>query len=379
MDGFIPTNTMSNTAFDVLRMDGIDDPLINVNKLGTLDLDESYFATAVSFIKEANNDLVESKQNLYKSISEATTQFVVLESFSDFFSRVNDIINKFIKFIKSLAQRFLTHINKLINSDKYINSHKKDFKDFKDTDKFTINGYNYTFNPNIPMAAASVSFNRSLFEDLYDKSGSIDLSPNGVNTSINKIDIESSCDEFRGSVLGQSTPISVSEFDTELFKIYRDNSIDTEEIEVDSLEVSKALNRFTSFSDNKKQITNDQSKIERDYEQVKKQVKDITRRNGDLNLSAFIDRLPQDMQGNVKKSKDSTDNQQGFSMSADLMYKLDLYTKAKVDQITEFSNIHTLAFSAKLDALKESYKQDRALLYTALLKIQRTDNARKES
>ena len=378
MDGFIPTNTMSNTAFDVLRMDGIDDPLINVNKLGTLDLDESYFATAVSFIKEANNDLVESKQNLYKSISEATTQFVVLESFSDFFSKVNDIINKFIKFIKSLAQRFLTHINKLINSDKYINSHKKDFKDFRDTDKFTINGYNYTFNPNIPMAAASVSFNRSLFEDLYDKSGSIDLSPNGVNTSINKIDIESSCDEFRGSVLGQSTPISVGEFDTELFKIYRDNSIDTEEIEVDSLEVSKALNRFTSFSDNKKQITNDQSKIERDYEQVKKQVKDITRRNGDLNLSAFIDRLPQDMQGNIKKSKDSTDNQQGFSMSADLMYKLDLYTKAKVDQITEFSNIHTLAFSAKLDALKESYKQDRALLYTALLKIQRTDNARKE-
>lgn len=378
MDGFIPTNTMSNTAFDVLRMDGIDDPLINVNKLGTLDLDESYFATAVSFIKEANNDLVESKQNLYKSISEATTQFVVLESFSDFFSRVNDIINKFIKFIKSLTQRFLTHINKLINSDKYINSHKKDFKDFRDTDKFTINGYNYTFNPNIPMAAASVSFNRSLFEDLYDKSGSIDLSPNGVNTSINKIDIESSCDEFRGSVLGQSTPISVSEFDTELFKIYRDNSIDTEEIEVDSLEVSKALNRFTLFSDNKKQITNDQSKIERDYEQVKKQVKDITRRNGDLNLSAFIDRLPQEMQGNIKKSKDSTDNQQGFSMSADLMYKLDLYTKAKVDQITEFSNIHTLAFSAKLDALKESYKQDRALLYTALLKIQRTDSARKE-
>ena len=84
------------------------------------------------------------------------------------------------------------------------------------------------------------------------------------------------------------------------------------------------------------------------------------------------------MRKNVKASRGSTDNQQGFTMSGDLMYKLDLYTKAKVDQITEFSNIHTLAFSAKLDALKESYKQDRALLYTALLKIQRTDNARKE-
>ena len=128
----------------------------------------------------------------------------------------------------------------------------------------------------------------------------------------------------------------------------------------------------------KKQITSDQTRIERDYEQVKKQVKDLTKRNGDLNLSAFIDRLPEDMRKAVKKERGSSDNQQGFSMSGDLMYKLDLYTKTKVDQITEFSNIHTLAFSAKLDALKESYKQDRALLYTALLKIQRTDNARKE-
>ena len=378
MDGFIPTNTMSNTAFDVLRMDGIDDPLINVNKLGTLDLEESYFATAVAFVNETNREIVETKQNLYRSISEATTQFVVLESFSDFFSKVAEIINKFIKFIKSLAARFLTHMNKIINSDKYINSHKKDFKDFRDGDKFTMNGYVYTFNPNVPVAAASVSFNSSLFEDLYDASGHVDLTPGGVDSAINKIDIEDSCDEFRATVLGQSSPISVGDFDTELFKVFRNDSLDTEEIEVDSLEVSKALSRFTDFSNMKKQITSDQTRIERDYEQVKKQVKDLTKRNGDLNLSAFIDRLPEDMRKAVKKERGSSDNQQGFSMSGDLMYKLDLYTKTKVDQITEFSNIHTLAFSAKLDALKESYKQDRALLYTALLKIQRTDNARKE-
>ena len=378
MDGFTPTNTMANTAFDVLTMDGIDDPLINVNNLGTLDLDESYFAAAVAFVNETNREMMENKQNLYRSISEATTQFVVLESFSDFFSKIADIINKFIKFIKSLVQRFMTHMNKLVNSDKYITSHKKDFKDFKEADKFIMDGYVYTFNPNIPVAAAAVSFNQNLFEDLYNKSGMVDLTPGGVDVAINSINLEDSCDEFRATVLGQSSSISVGDFDTELFKVYRNDNLDTEEIEVDSLEVTKALNRFTSFSNDKKQVENDQKRIERDYEQIKKQVKDLTKRNGDLNLSAFIDRLPEDMRKNVKSSRGSTDNQQGFTMSGDLMYKLDLYTKAKVDQITEFSNIHTLAFSAKLDALKESYKQDRALLYTALLKIQRTDGARKE-
>ena len=94
MDGFTPTNTMANTAFDVLTMDGIDDPLINVNNLGTLDLDESYFAAAVAFVNETNREMMENKQNLYRSISEATTQFVILESFSDFFSKIADIINK---------------------------------------------------------------------------------------------------------------------------------------------------------------------------------------------------------------------------------------------------------------------------------------------
>ena len=92
----IPTNTMSTTSFDVLTMDGIDDPLISINKLATLDLDECYFATAVNFIKEANQNIVDAKKDLYKSISEATDQYVVLESFSDFFSKINDIINKFI-------------------------------------------------------------------------------------------------------------------------------------------------------------------------------------------------------------------------------------------------------------------------------------------
>lgn len=377
MDGFKPTNTLANTAFDVLTMDGIDDPLINVNNLGTLDLEESYFASAVAFVNETNREMMESKQTLYKSISEASTQFVVLESFSDFFSKVADIINKFIKFIKSLVQRFLTHINKIINSDKYIKSHKNDFKNFKDADKFTINGYVYTFNPNIPVASASVSFNKSLFEDLYDANKQIDLVSGSINTAINSIDLENSCDDFRAKVLGQTAPISVGDFDTELFKIFRNDSLDTEDIEVDSLEVSKALNRFNSFADAKKQIISDQSRIERDYENIKKQVRDLTKRNGDLNLAAFIDRLPEDMRKDVKQAKERGANQ-GYSMSADVMYKLDLYTKAKVDQITEFSNIHTLAFSAKLDALKESYKQDRALLYTALLKIQRTDNARKE-
>ena len=139
------------------------------------------------------------------------------------------------------------------------------------------------------------------------------------------------------------------------------------EIEVDRTKVSQALDRFTNYTKTKTQIESDYKRIERDYDNIKKQVKDITRTNG-LNKDAFIKRLPDGM-ANVE-----TDNM-GF-VTGDLMLQLDYYVKAKTDQITEYSNIHTLALSAKLDALKESYKQDRALLYTALSKIQRTDARR---
>ena len=370
----IPTNTMSTTSFDVLTMDGIDDPLISINKLATLDLDECYFATAVNFIKEANQNIVDAKKDLYKSISEATDQYGVLESFSDFFSKINDIINKFIQFIKSLVARFITHIQKLIKSDKYINSHKKEFDKFKDTDKFTMNGYTYTFDPNIPAAAASVNFNKDLFEDLYNSSKDFDFSVEGINAAIANMNNNEVYDEFRGNVLHKDYDISSGEWDTELFKVFRNDDLDTSEIEVDSTLVHKTLNRFATFNSYKKQVEADQKRIQNDYENVKKQVKEIVRGNGNLNMSAFIERMPQDMKANIKRNNYTN---QGI-ITGDLMYKLDLYTKIKVDQITEFSNIHTLAFSAKLDALKESYKQDRALLYTALLKVQRTDNARKE-
>ena len=370
----IPTNTMSTTSFDVLTMDGIDDPLISINKLATLDLDECYFATAVNFIKEANQNIVDAKKDLYKSISEATDQYVVLESFSDFFSKINDIINKFIQFIKSLVARFITHIQKLIKSDKYINSHKKEFDKFKDTDKFTMNGYTYTFDPNIPAAAASVNFNKDLFEDLYNSSKDFDFSVEGINAAIANMNNNEVYDEFRGNVLQKGYDISIGEWDTELFKVFRNDDLDTSEIEVDSTLVHKTLNRFATFNSYKKQVETDQKRIQNDYENVKKQVKEIVRGNGNLNMSAFIERMPQDMKTDIKRNNYTN---QGI-ITGDLMYKLDLYTKIKVDQITEFSNIHTLAFSAKLDALKESYKQDRALLYTALLKVQRTDNARKE-
>ena len=56
--------------------------------------------------------------------------------------------------------------------------------------------------------------------------------------------------------------------------------------------------------------------------------------------------------------------------NSDIYNKIDLYMRAKVTQIQTMSSIHTQAFSAKLQAAKDNFVQNKQILYKALSKIQ---------
>ena len=373
MDICSPTNTVSLSNFDVLKFDAVEDPLIDVTKLTTVDFEESYFATTVNFIMENRNEYTKAKMTLYKSISEATSERVVLESFSDFFVKIKEIIDKFLKFLKSLAARFLTSLNKLIESESYLKKHKKDFSDFKDADKFDITGYKFTFTDNIPVPNAILDFNRDMFIDLLGDQNKINASGVQSTNVYLAADLENKCNEFRKNIIGADNDISISDFPDELFKVYRNGDSDTNTIEVDRLYVKNAVDRFFSYSTIKKSIDSQYKQVNDAYKRVEAQVKDIVKRNGDLNKEAF--------KTNMQKATDITAvsvDGEGIMMSGDLMVQLDIYVKTKVDEIQKCSDIHALAFSAKLDALKDCYRQDKATLYTALSRIQRTDAKRKD-
>lgn len=374
MDMCSPTNTVSLSNFDVLKFDAVEDPLIDVTKLTTVDFEESYFATTVNFIMENRNEYTKAKITLYKSISEATSERVVLESFSDFFVKIKEIIDKFLKFLKSLFARFLTNLNKLIESESYLKKHKKDFSDFKDSDKFDINGYKYTFTDNIPSPNIILDFNKDLFTDLLNDNNNNKISVSIVQTTnVNMVsNLDNKCDGFRAAVLGKSEGISISDFTNELFKVYRDGKIDTESMTIDRAYVRNAVDRFFSYSNTKKSINSQYAQVSDAYKRVDSQVKDIVKRNGDLNKTAFTD--------NLKAAGVSTVDIDtvGTVMSSDLMVQLDIYVKHKIEEIQKCSDIHALAFSAKLDAMKDCYRQDKAILYTALSRIQRTDAKRKD-
>jgi hypothetical protein len=333
-----------------------------------MDFEECYTAQVVSFINECRSEITEKKITFYKSLNEATDERAVLESFSDFFAGVRDVINKFIKFLKKIVDKFIVTIMKLVKSDNYIKKHKDYFNKLEAEIKFDFRGYEYTFSPNVPYPAAALEFNNSLFDTLYgdDKN---QLSVQSVRDSITTLsmNLENDYDNFRAKVLGKDNDsISISEFSDELYRVYRNGESDTSTIEANSSYIRMCLNRFLEYDNFKKQVTRQRDEIIKAYERVQKQVEDITKRNTDLDKHAFLSRLPSD--NGIVDVAVSTTNGGGTMMAAELMSQIDVYVRAKVDQIQEYSNIHLLAFGAKLDAMKECLNQDRNVLYTALSK-----------
>ena len=384
MNDLSPTNSLVCASFDVFKMDAVEDPLINVNKLATMDIEESYVALAVGFIKEQNKAITDSKIILYHALSEASEYGVVLESFSEFFSKIKEIIDKFLYFIKSLFQRFMTTLMKMVSSDKYIIKHKKDFNNFKSSDEFDYTGFVFTFRPGIPTEQPIYSFTADLFDEFKNSITSGAVTKQGFKSNVDNMDLEASYDEFRAEVLGitDGTKIYNVDFGEELFKIFRNGELDSEDIEITSSEVRNSLYRFENYKKVKKEIERNQRDVEKAYDNLKKEVQEITKRNGDLSISAIVSRFPNPAPGSPNPfnitSIDGKSVASDVAMPSDFMVVIDSYIKKKCDQIAEFSNIHVLAFSYKLDALKDCYKQDRNILYTALSRIQRSDSKRKE-
>ena len=359
---FEPTNTLTTCTFDVLKIDGLEDPLINTNRLFTMDFEENCFEKAVCFINETDTELTNHKDRLYRSISESSSETKILESFSDYFTCVNQVIDKFLIFMNDMFSKNKEVIVNIINSHPGIKDAISIVNDYDES--FEYDGFEYTFTKNIPLASAVTMYNGSLLDGV---DGGIDnsLDPESIDVAINQIDFEDNLSRFRASVIGkEGESIPLHAFGDELFKVYRGGESTTKPTSIGPAQITQAATRFTNSNVVIKSMDDDLRVLEKCYRTVSDQLKEISRRNGDLNARAFLNALPEDVK--IEKMDVELD---GATMSGDLMCKVDIYTKIKVEQIKEYSNIHALAYAAKFDALKECYKQDANILYYVASKL----------
>ena len=339
-----------------LLLERTETPLLNISNMN---VNECFFVTGIRFLNEFNREFDNSNKILYKAIYETQDLNVINESFSDFTNSVKKIINKFLEFIKSIFNRFIAQFNKIIGNDKYIIKHQDQFKKFNMDHEFNMDLFKYTIDPNVPQLSAYDDY----MSDITDFKTNYDRIENGLKTDSNSNDKsyteeilkkmykdtidehdESWYDNFRGKVLNMTNVgISKEDYGTELFELFRNGESVKEDTRVDSTIVFESLNTFKNYSKTISTIEKNKRTLEKEYKNIKDNISKIKG-----------DKIELDNDNTITLSNEKEKNQ------------AELFFKAKANQIQTMCNIHVMAFTAKLDAVKEQYKQDKDILYKAI-------------
>jgi hypothetical protein len=328
----------------------------NMDSASILDnyVEESYFRKTLDFIMECKREANTANKKYYKTVLESQgNRVIVHEAFSDFFGAIKKIIAKIIEFIKSLVKKFITAMHSMFKSEKYLIKHKDDLHKFGSNHEFKFEGYNFSFSPNIPALTAIQDFNKSM-EDLKIQGVSADELKKKYDQFIVDLD-DNIYDLIRAQTIGKGgEAIYQSNFANELFSVYRGDQATKEEMTITSAKVSEFYDRFANYKSFETQVKKDQERVEKEYDSTKKLIDKSMKRNADGKT------IDLDLGSGATQT----------TTNKDVVAILDLFVKAKSNEIQEISNIHALAFSAKLDAINDCFKQDKSVLYKALYKVQ---------
>jgi len=359
--------------------------LDNITVSDTILEDVSYFNQTVNFLIEYNHEFTEATKILYTGLLESDGETeLITESFETFSNTVKKIIDKFLAFLKSIFQRFITNMNSMLKSEKYLKKHESEFGKFKDDlHKFDFEGYEFTLSENIPNAKPESEWIDDIDIDFADiaktmegKSGdelkkAISDAEKTISDKydnlIDKLN-NSYYDELRARVIGSNDDINESDFDKALFAVYRNGESDKKNIDITSGYINNCLNRFKRYESLKSSIEKNKRDIDDSYNTMKKELDTMVKSEGKNDTLS----LTLGLGAHTKASDNYSSNiVLGIGMnSPTLLKQIELYKKAKINQVQQMSNIHALAFGAKLDAAKAMFVQDKTVLYKALYKIQ---------
>lgn len=324
---------------------------------------ESYISSAFTYLTEMYNEYREADKEFYRSLYEANSMVAINESFADFFSKIKDVLNKFLKYIKSLFDRFNTTLHRMIGSDKYLLKNEETLNKFNTDCEFEYDGYTFTISELIPELDTHVNF-----EGLLD----IDWKSIGKNDKDNKKLIKEKLDKLknalendyyddvRAGVLGLKDPIRESDYTDELFKIFRDGDNNSHIFTVTSSVVRTSYTGLKDYKNIESNVKNKKREIEDKYKKIQNRVDKM------INVTLKDKRY----QVSVDGYNDDLD------LDNETMQQLNLYVKLVTEQVIKMTTIHSLAFSYKLDALKDKMMQDKKILYIAMNKVLKDKNIR---
>lgn len=347
------------------------------------------------FVLQQAKDMNKCLEQFYSSInsrSNILTESVLLtESFDTFTGKIREVVSKFLKFIKRIFDKFIAQMSALFRSEKYIEKNKNELHKFTSDMDFKIQGYKFTrLMDAIPLSNAYEKF----FDDKSLKLKDFISSDKDIKNITTKYDsfmdgLEENYEAFRAEVLNMNGEyLTASQFDDELFTIFRDDSKTTSEIEITETEVSESLTQFIGYKNHLKSIEKTRDEIIRDYTRLERDLNRLVSiKDGKLSYNRA-----EDISDYSGRQLDSFESSQGYDDTVLSTYntdegnddtekatsaknrkmindKLSQFIKAKATQVNKYSSIHSLAFTAKIQAVKDNFIQNKIILTKALVRI----------
>lgn len=403
--------------------------VIDIDNIGYVDksFDSfSFIQEGYDFVLETNAFFNEAERDFYsKILGSYGDDNIINESFGDFFGAIKKIINKFIEWIKKIFKQFAAKLAGLVGSEKYIKKHKTLLYSFSTEDEFEYSGYKYTKidDASIPRANACDAFgdtSGNTSNPYMDKLGGLDLTlgyhdstggttdinsgedANTVNTKRKALEdllkkrnesyddkVEDFYDAFRGHVIGIDHDIDDTDFSEELFKLFRNDESSESSITIDSNYVTEAYRRFDKYKDTIKQINKTKDAIIKDYQDLEKQLDKLIEYNKDAKSFKVKD-VSRDYSRDQIRKLDSApefatfdDTGAASNANAALSYSqtafdsLNLWLKKQSTRVNRMCDIHSRAFSAKLEAAKDCFSQDKKILNKAIQQVIKRSNKNK--
>lgn len=384
-------SSSSNTSIDISDIGYLDNELTN----------HSFVQEGYDFILEMGRDYMNAEKTFYSNIlGSYGDDNIITESFSNFFGKIKDIIKKFIEWIKKIFKEFVLKMNALFSNEKYIKKHHKLLNKFESQDEFEYNGYNFTKidDVTVPANKALSAFEGTsavgyLSTDNWYTDDSINISDDNkkdaraaqttayntqLDTKLNELNngLDDFYEAFRGTVINKQEKYDSSEYAEVLFRFFRDEDDTPSDITIDASYVLAAYRRFEKYKDTIKSIEKTQKEIIKDYEALEKHLDKLIKMNtADNKLSIATS-------GNTHTNNEIDILTQGSekSLNGKVFYdkstydKMNNYLKVQSSKVNQMCSIHTQAFTAKLEAAKDQFKQDKKIIYKAIGQIIKRSN-----
>lgn len=324
----------------------------------------SYFLEGLNFLSQLRKEKTVQEAKLYRVMAEAGNNlWVVHEGFGDFFQWVKDFIKKVINFFKKLLAKFWVRINSLFGRDKYIENNKDQLREFGSEHEFDIKGYKFTIKDGVP----TLDPVEKIEDTLSGLIGEADKTNNKKSYNVKDKTVlknayarfqedKDKLDNVRASILREDGLIEDSDWKDALFEKFRDGDREKITITVTSSVVTESLTNFTNYDKMKSKTEKQRDNVEKAYNRIQKKFDELAEKAKNLagenvSVSDFID----------DNANDRADEDKIFTISA--------FARDISNRLEEISNLHVMAFTAKLDAIKDRYHQDKSIIYGAFKKI----------